>query len=139
MREGLGDRHPEQVEHPMEVLMDFDQGFSRTNPDRPRQFNGAGEEVDYFISIVCTDRGQHERVQLTEARRMLDGQRGMNHALKWFAPPQRDAEPHTFLGRDSYVFRCPKCPRTPQVQRDKWWSLLDGAVKADFDELESLF
>jgi hypothetical protein len=53
----------------------------RTNPNRRREFDRGGEEVDYFIFVVCTDRGQHESVLLPQARRELDGTRGMNNAL----------------------------------------------------------
>jgi hypothetical protein len=109
----------------------------RVNPNRRRQFDRTGHEVDYFVRVVCADRGQHKRVVLTNARRELNGDRGMNFALECFAPPLGDqAQPNSLEGRESYVFRCPLCPRTPQVRASRWWALLDELVRADRDELD---
>jgi hypothetical protein len=110
--------------------------IARTNPERRRQFSVGGFEVDYFIWIVCTDRGQHEPVLLTTARRELDGTRGMNHALNFFAPPDVEATERSGSALGAYVFRCPKCPRTPQIKADRWWQLLDEPVRADADRLD---
>ncbi len=96
----------------------------RLNPAAQRQFAQSGREVDFFVFVVCSDRGQHESVLLTTARRELDGTHGMNHALRYFAPPSRDDE-FPELSRESYVFRCPRCSRTPRIKRDRWWSLID--------------
>ena len=49
----------------------------------------------------------------------------MNHALKFFAPPDTEATERSGLALGAYVFRCPRCPRTPQVKADRWWQLLD--------------
>ena len=113
-----------------------DEVLPRTNPARRRQYNRAGKEHDYFLFIVCTDRGQHKRILLTTARRSLTGERGMNHALVCFAPPMKDAEPDTLTSRESYVFRCPKCGRTPHIRNDRWWALIESAVRADLDDLD---
>lgn len=105
---------------------------ARTNPNRPREYNRGGQEVDYFMRVVCTDRGQHRETLLTMAHRELDGGYGMSHALLRFAPPMGDeATPGSHFGRDSYVFTCPRCPRTPHVQRDRWWRIMDDAARAD--------
>lgn len=72
-----------------------------------------------FVSIVCTDRGQHRRTRLTTAR-MRRSERGMNWPLERFAPPVPDAKPQSFV--------CPRCTRTPQVKTDKWWMLLEAVV-----------
>lgn len=121
----------------MESDVKNDGPASRINPKRRRQFNRGGQEVDYFVSVVCTDRGQHKRVLLTTARRELDGIRGMSHALQYFAPPMGDqATPGSFTGRSSYTFRCPHCTRTPQIQGERWWWLLDEIIRADGDEID---
>lgn len=91
---------------------------------------------EYRVGIVCTDRGQHTRVRLTMARREADGSHGMTHALRYFASPMRDAEPGSMMGRSSYVFRCPACPRTPQVEATRWWQLVDEVRAAGFTELD---
>lgn len=109
---------------------------SRINPNRRREFFQSGQEVDYFLFIICTDRGQHDRVLLTTARRELDGSHGMNNALRWFAPPMKDAEPGSSMGRESYIFACPVCTRTPQIKADRWWNLVDEAVRRNLEELD---
>src|SRR6266508_5223587 len=108
----------------------------RTNPDRPRQFMMSGREVDYVLPILCTDRGQHKRRVLTEVRRELDGSGGMNRALVWFAPPMVDAKPGAMMGLKSYTFGCPSCNRTPEIGADRWWRLVDDAVRAGLAELD---
>jgi hypothetical protein len=86
---------------------------------------------------VCTDKGQHARTMLTTARRELDGSHGMNHALEHFAPPEGDrAKPLTATGRDSYVFICPRCSRTPHIRRDHWWRAIDDLGRLGVDELD---
>lgn len=113
-----------------------DRPVQRTNPARRREFNGAGEEVDYFVLVVCTDRGQHGQTLLTTARRELDGRHGMNFALRYFAPPVPDSEPESSTGRESYIFRCPRCTRTPHIKADRWWAAVEAVVRADLDELD---
>ncbi|MFK0235946.1 hypothetical protein [Streptomyces vinaceus] len=80
-----------------------------------------------FVSIVCTDRGQHRRTRLTTAR-MRQSERGMNWPMERFAPPMPGAEPQSFICREAYTFVCPRCTRTPQVKADKWWMLLEAVV-----------
>jgi hypothetical protein len=110
---------------------------ARLDPTRPRVFSVGGFEVDYFMWVICTDRGQHKRVLLTTARRELGGGHGMNHALRWFAPPMYEqASPHSQTGRESYAFKCPLCRRNPQLQKDRWWSLVDEMWRAGYDELD---
>ncbi|WP_030491706.1 hypothetical protein [Micromonospora chokoriensis] len=110
---------------------------SRIDPDRPRQFAQSGREVDFFLPVVCTDRGQHKRRLLTVARRELDGSGGMSSALEWFAPPMgAEAKPGSMIGKNSYIFRCPSCSRKPQINSVKWWKLVDDAVRAKLPELD---
>jgi hypothetical protein len=45
----------------------------RLNPAAPRQFYQSGAEADFFVFVVCTDRGQHKRMLLTTAARELGG------------------------------------------------------------------
>lgn len=102
----------------------------RLNPDAPRQYTMSGFEVDFFVMVYCSDRGQHEPVLLTTARRELGGGHGMNHALEWFAAPatsQEEADEFN-LSRSSYDFRCPRCRRNPRIDRHRWWSLIDAAA-----------
>ena len=109
----------------------------RIDPQRPREFTRGGREVDYFVLVICTDRGQHKPILLTTARRELDGSRGMNHALRYFAPPMGNkARPESLTGRESYTFLCPLCPRTPQVRADRWWRYLDDVVRAGLDRFD---
>lgn len=60
----------------------------------------------------------------------------MNFALRYFAPPSRDAEPRSGMARDAYLFRCPRCDRTPQIKADRWWEAVEAVVRADLDELD---
>jgi hypothetical protein len=108
----------------------------RLNPARPRQFTVGGFEVDFFVFVVCTDQGQHARTLLTTARRELSGRHGMNNALRCFAPPNRDAEPHTAQGHNAYVFRCPRCGRTPHIRHERWWQAIDDLGRLGVDELD---
>ncbi|MDT9681924.1 hypothetical protein RND61_07525 [Streptomyces sp. TRM76323] len=93
------------------------------------------EEERVFVAITCTDRGQHRRIRLTTAR-LHASDRGMGYALEHFAPPMRDAKPGSFIGRDSYVFICPRCGRTPQIKANKWWSLLEAVSAAGQGEFD---
>lgn len=108
----------------------------RLNPSEPRQFTQGGREVDFFLLVYCSDRGQHEPVLLTTARRELDGTHGMNLALRFFAPPMYDAEPNSPMSRESYSFRCPRCRRTPRIKGAKWWSIVDDYGRAGRTELD---
>lgn len=61
----------------------------------------------------------------------------MVYALRYFAPPMgNEATPRSLTSRNAYVFRCPRCRRTPQIERSRWWSILDAVVRADFDEID---
>lgn len=117
-------------------MPDNEEIVGRINPNRPLAFLQGGTELDYFVPVVCTDRGQHKPVLLTNVRRHLDGTRGMSRALEWFAPPMADAAEHSMIGRESYVFRCPCCPRTPTIKAARWWDLLDALVRADGQRLD---
>ncbi|MDP9397341.1 MAG: hypothetical protein M3P96_05730 [Actinomycetota bacterium] len=108
--------------------------------DRPRM---AGREVDYVIFVSCSDRGQHKPMLLCTAYRKTNGDCGMNMALKYFAPPAewypgRDhgIEPPEHTPRHAYTFWCPRCPRTPQIHRDRWWRALDTAADAGLTEID---
>ena len=117
-------------------MADFPRDPERVNVNGPRQFMQSGSEVDYFVFVGCTDRGQHKRVQLSTARRELDGTHGMNNALRHFAPPNPDARPMTATGRGSYVFWCPKCGRTPQIKSERWWHLVDEVARVGLNDLD---
>ncbi|MGV9426602.1 hypothetical protein ACWDO7_20235 [Streptomyces sp. NPDC003656] len=91
---------------------------------------------EYRVAIVCTDKGQHARVRLTMARREADGSHGMTYAFMYFASPMRDAKAGSMIGRNSYIFRCPACPRTPQVEATRWWQIVDEMRAAGFTELD---
>jgi hypothetical protein len=111
-------------------------GSGRDADRLPDSSDPSGPCPRYFMPVVCTDRGQHEPVLLTTARRHLDGTRGMNYALEYFAPPMSDAYERSGVGRGSYVFRCPRCPRTPTIKADRWWDLLDALVRADGQRMD---
>lgn len=109
----------------------------RVNPNPRRLFNMAGQEMDYFMPVICTDRGGHKRIRLTTARREMDGSHGMGHALVHFAPPMRDAEPGTQgISRESYNIICPKCSRHIQLKSEKWWKLVDDCARVELPELD---
>jgi hypothetical protein len=98
------------------------------------------EDLDFrikliFVAIICTDRGQHRRTRLTTARLRLS-ERGMNWPMERFSPPMPDAKPHSFVGRESYTFVCPRCTRTPQIKADKWWMLLEAVAKERRNEFD---
>lgn len=107
----------------------------RIAPQAPRQFSVSGIEVDYFVRVICTDRGQHDCVLLTTARRDLDGTHGMSHALRWFAPPG-PYEYDSRVSHNSYEFSCPRCDRRPRITRESWWSLVDETWRVGFSELD---
>lgn len=84
----------------------------------------SGRDVDVFLPVVCTDRGQHKHTRLTTVIRELDGTRHMPRALEAFAPPMgAKAKPGSRMSRNAYTFICPKCGRTPQVRADRWWDI----------------
>jgi len=120
----------------MNQTTDGDQEPHRLNPGSPRQFFKSGHEADFFVFVVCTDRGQHKRVLLTTARRELGGGHGMNNALKNFAPPDPDAKPGSAFGRDAYIFTCPRCPRTPHINQARWWEIIDELGRRGVGELD---
>ena len=93
-------------------------------------------EADFFVFVVCTDRAQHKRTLLTTARRDLGGGHGMNNALNCFAPPDPNAKERTATGRDSYVFWCPRCTRTPHINKERWWQIIDEMGRHGLDELD---
>lgn len=96
----------------------------RVRDDVPLTTMGSGRQVDVFLPVVCTDRGQHRHTRLTTVIRELNGERHMPRALEAFAFPMGErAKPGTLIGRDSYTFQCPKCGRTPEVQSDRWWTI----------------
>lgn len=108
---------------------------ARLNPHLDRVFTLSGIEVDFFVAVVCSDKGQHPRTVLSMARRELGGGHGMSHALEWFAPPMDDRESPR-MSRSSYTFACPRCPRRPVIRAATWWRLVDevGRVgRADLD------
>ncbi|WP_405132808.1 hypothetical protein [Nocardia sp. NBC_01388] len=112
---------------------------SRLNPDAPRRFAMSGREVDYFIDIYCSDKGQHKPMVLTTARREMDGSHGMNHALRWFAPPstaRENEELDANFSYRSYVFRCPLCRRNPKISGDQWWEIVDRMAIEGFSALD---
>ncbi|NHC44627.1 hypothetical protein [Motilibacter aurantiacus] len=111
----------------------------RLAPDAPRQYTQSGFEVDFFVFVVCTDRGQHKRMLLTTARRELDGSHGMNNALRWFAPPDSAGELEgagRTWSRSSYEFICPRCRRSPRIEGSKWWNLVDELDRVGQYELD---
>jgi hypothetical protein len=92
-------------------------------------------EERIFVAIVCTDKGQHRRRRLTTAR-LHWSDRGMSFAFQHFAPPMRDAEPRSLVGRESYTFVCPTCQRTPQIKAEAWWRLLESWAEAGHAEFD---
>ena len=108
----------------------------RLNPAASRQFFQSGAEADFFVFVVCTDRGQHKRMLLTTARRELGCGHGMNSALQWFAPPDPDAGAGTATGHDSYVFWCPRCTRAPHIKKERWWQTIDELGRLGIRELD---
>lgn len=104
----------------------------------PDTLGVGGDQADtLYIFVVCTDRGQHRRRVLTITRVHPDGTGGMSSALDWFAPPMGDeATPRSLMGRDSYIFRCPSCSRTPQINRAKWWNLVGEALRLQLPEID---
>lgn len=93
----------------------------------------------YWLHIVCTDRGQHRRRILTNVVRELDGTRRMTNVLDQFSPPRDEYpadEPPANTPKDAFVFWCPACRRTPQVQREKWWALADTLGAAGHSDLD---
>lgn len=103
---------------------DWPPPHERVRDDVPLTRMASGRDVDVFLPVVCTDRGQHKSTRLTTVIRELDGDRHMPRALEAFAPPMgEEAKPGSLVGRDSYTFICRRCGRTPQVRADRWWTI----------------
>jgi hypothetical protein len=96
----------------------------RVRSESPREYAASGREVDFFLPVVCTDRGQHRPTRLTTVIRELDGELHMARALEAFVPPMGpDAKPRSLMSQNAYVFICRRCGRTPSVEKNRWWNL----------------
>ncbi|SFN62646.1 hypothetical protein SAMN05216219_1513 [Mycetocola miduiensis] len=85
----------------------------------------SGREVDFYLPVVCTDRGQHKETRLTAAIREMNGELHMPNALEAFSPPMgKEATPGSMMSRGAYTFICPRCSRTPQIKAARWWELV---------------
>lgn len=110
---------------PMSPREGFPGPNERLNPAIPPVVMMSGREVDFFLPVVCTDRGQHKVTRLTTAVREMTGDLHMTKAMEAFSPPMgKQATPGSMMSREAYTFICPRCPRTPQVKAAKWWELV---------------
>lgn len=112
----------------------------RVREDWPTTTVGEGREVDLFLPVVCTDRGQHQHVRLTTVIREMDGTLHMPRALEAFAPPLGDwAEPGKLGSRNSYTFQCRRCSRTPVVEPARWWNIVLRHALHGFEQIDVSF
>ena len=95
------------------------------------------------IAVECTDRGQHKRTRLATVDLLEDGRRHMKMTTprgpirSWGPPGSVNDAGHS---RDLYEFICPRCRRSPQLQPDRWWAIVDvtfaaGAPRLDLSNL----
>lgn len=106
--------------------------------------SGRVVEVSWKVAVVCTDRGAHRRVRITDVSRRVreDGtavhqmwQPGSGSA--WWNPPDPGAAQKGGESRTSYEFRCPRCGRHVQVRADRWWSAVKTLVTTtDLNEID---
>ena len=97
-----------------------------TEPPPPH--GPCGDVVGGF-AVTCTDRGQHDRVRITTVRVAADGCRSM----------PLGGEGRTSWGiydNGTYGFNCPLCPRTPQIRRDLWWTIVEQTLAAGMVTLD---
>ena len=114
------------------------------------------------IALVCTDRGQHDRVRLgTVLWDNADGGRRYMLPSDAYTPPrsevrfrraargQRDywrREPRMWpteweaprpASDNAHNFACPRCPRTPQIHDGpRWDRMLDEARRVGVREID---
>jgi hypothetical protein len=93
------------------------------------------------VSLVCTDREQHQQIKICllygTAHRCV-GMSDMSGGF--FNPPVPEAEPGG-LSRESYQFFCPRCPRKTVVTAKRWQAITDkiwrdGLPKFDVSYLD---
>jgi len=96
-------------------------------PDgRPRQ---------YTVKLICTDRGQHDRVVLFH---LMDtrGDADEGSVVTWPEGP-RDRAPLTSWSpeaeNEGFHFRCGRCGRNPELRQETLSRLLDGLAALDAD------
>ncbi len=104
---------------------------------------GEGVPSESRIFVVCTDRGQHQEVRLTYVQ-----SRGAQWSMPVGGSPTRtgymsptpDADPaqagELGVSRTSYVFWCRVCKRNPQVQAERWRTLLEEFERAELRRLD---
>lgn len=111
--------------HVTEERLEWPPAGVRVRDDWPITIVGEGREVDLFMPVVCSNRGQHHRARLTTVIREMSGELHMPRAFEAFAPPLGDLAEEGELGsRDSYTFWCRRCSRTPVVEPIRWWNLV---------------
>jgi hypothetical protein len=76
------------------------------------------------VRLLCTDRGQHQRIKIATVYGPTDGPVGTTHNGQWYNPPVPLAGPGE-LSRESYQFNCPHCTRQASVAAARWHAILD--------------
>lgn len=87
-----------------------------------------------IIGIVCTNLGAHSEVRLATVQWTADGHVGFQRDMSTGLPKRGHVEDPMLVGTPgleelqpenastgSYRFNCPKCRRTPTVDRRRWW------------------
>ncbi|WP_347351725.1 hypothetical protein [Intrasporangium sp.] len=95
--------------------------------------------TEWQIPVVCTDRGRHRRTVITHivGGTGPDGERfrhmtSLGEDPRWI-PPSAGSDPGDGGSRESYQFKCPRCPREVRVNGDRWWTGVRAWFEANAD------
>ena len=81
-----------------------------------------------MITVVCSDKGRHEKVRLTFTGSGSEGDRP--------GPVQIDFTSKRPDGGKTYRLKCDLCGRDVHLRDDTWTRMVDGIIAAGLSEID---